>query len=106
LEHNHYCFVAFKPKPDKQEELAAVVAKHIHVLRSQNLVTDKAAYVMRAANGTVIEVFEWRSAEAIAEAHSNPAVQALWGEFAKVCDYVPLASLDEAGQMFAEFDAA
>ena len=101
-----FVIVAFKPKPDKQEELAALVAKHIHVLRSQNLVTDKAAYVMHAANGTVIEVFEWRAPEAIAEAHANPAVQTLWGEFANVCTYVPLASLDEAQQMFAEFDAA
>lgn len=101
-----FVIVAFKPKIDKQHELAAVVAKHIHVLRSENLVTDRNPYVMHSANGTVVEVFEWRSPEAIAEAHSNPAVLALWGEFAKVCDYVPLASLDEAQQMFAEFDAA
>ena len=101
-----FVIVAFKPKPDKRRELAAIVAKHLHVLRAENLVTDKAPYVMHAANGTVVEVFEWRSAEAIAEAHSNRAVQALWGEFADVCDYVPLASLDEAQQMFAEFDAA
>ena len=101
-----FVIVAFKPKPDKHQALAAVVAKHLHVLRAENLVTNKSPYVMHAANGTVIEVFEWRSAEAIVEAHSNPAVQALWGEFASVCDYVPLASLDEAQQMFAEFDAA
>ena len=61
---------------------------------------------MHAADGTVLEVFEWRSAEAIAQAHKSPAVQALWGEFASVCDYVPLASLAEAQQMFAEFNSA
>lgn len=101
-----FVIVAFKPKPGKEKALSAVVAKHVHVLRAENLVTDKAAYVMQAANGAVIEVFEWRSPEAIAEAHSNPAVQLLWEEFASVCSYVPLASLDEAQQMFAEFNAA
>ena len=101
-----FVIVAFKPKPGQSDALAAVVAKHLRVLRSENLVTDKAPYVMLAMNGTVVEVFEWRSSEAITAAHSNPAVQALWGEFASVCDYVPLASLDEAQRMFAEFDAA
>ncbi len=100
-----FVIVAFKPKPGQSEALAVVVAKHLEVLRAQNLVTDKAPYVMHAANGTVIEVFEWRSSDAITAAHANPAVQALWGEFAAVCEYVPLASLDEAQHMFAEFDA-
>ena len=30
---------------------------------------------MRAADGTIVEVFEWRSAEAIQQAHNNPAVR-------------------------------
>jgi hypothetical protein len=59
---------------------------------------------MQAADGTIVEVFEWRSAEAIQAAHANPAVQALWGEFGQACDYVPLSSLAEAHQMFAELE--
>ena len=74
-----FVIVAFKPKPGQSDALAAVVAKHLRVLRSENLVTDKAPYVMHAINGTVVEVFEWRSSEAITAAHSHPAVQALWG---------------------------
>lgn len=67
--------------------------------------TDKPAYVMRAADGSIVEVFEWRSAEAIQQAHSNPAIQALWAEFGAACDYTPLSKLAETHQMFAEFDA-
>ena len=100
-----FVIVAYRPKPGKEEGLATAVEKHLRVLRSENLVTDKAAHVMRAADGTVVEVFEWFSAEAIEKAHASPAVQALWSEFAAVCDYVPLASLPEAQQMFAEFEA-
>jgi hypothetical protein len=60
---------------------------------------------MRSSDGTILEVFEWRSSDAIKDAHSNPAVQALWGQFAEACDYTPLASLTESQQMFAEFES-
>jgi hypothetical protein len=32
----------------------------------------------QASDGTVIEVFEWKSQEAIAAAHTNPVVQKMW----------------------------
>jgi quinol monooxygenase YgiN len=100
-----FVIVAYTPKPGKAEQLLAAVKKHLQVLRAEKLVTDKPAHVMRAANGTIVEVFEWRSPEAVKQAHGNPAVQALWAEFEAACDYTPLAKLAEAQQMFAEFQA-
>ena len=97
--------VAYKPKPGKDRELIAAVHKHLEILREQDLVTNRPAHVMRAGDGTVVEVFEWLSADAIAQAHTNPAVQTLWQEFSEACDYVPLATLGEAQQLFAEFDS-
>jgi hypothetical protein len=97
--------VAYRPKPGKEDALLAAVKKHVGVLESEGLVTGRGAFVMRASDGTMVEVFEWRSAEAIRAAHANPAVLALWGEFGEACEYIPLASLGEAQQMFAEFDA-
>lgn len=97
--------VAYAPKPGMSEALESVVARHLDVLTAEGLVTDRPAHVMRAADGTIVEVFEWRSAEAIHQAHANPAVQALWGEFGAVCDYTPLAKLEEAQQLFAEFES-
>ena len=100
-----FVIVAYTPKPGKDQQLLAVVKKHLRVLHAEQLVTDRPGYVMRAGDGTIVEVFEWRSAEAITRAHANPAVQALWEEFGAACDYTPLARLKESGQMFAEFDA-
>ena len=100
-----FVIVAYQPKAGQEQALLAAVKKHLQVLRAAALVTNRPAYVMRAADGTVVEVFEWRSAAAIQQAHSNPAVQALWAEFSAVCNYVPLGKLAEAQQMFAEFDA-
>ena len=97
--------VAYTPKPGKEQQLLSVVQKHIDVLKTQSLVTDRPAYVMRAGDGTIVEVFEWRSAEAIEKAHANPAVLALWDEFGEACDFTPLSKLKEASDMFAEFEA-
>lgn len=100
-----FVVVAYTPKPGKETALLAAVKKHLDVLAAENLITDRPGCVMRASDGTIIEVFEWLSAEAIARAHSNPAVGALWAEFGEACVYTPLAKLDESQPMFAEFDA-
>jgi hypothetical protein len=96
--------VAYRPRPGQEEALLTAVKKHLGVLREEGLVTDRLGWVMRAADGTIVEVFEWRSAESIERAHANPVVQALWEDFGSVCDYVPLAELAETRQLFAEFD--
>ena len=100
----HFVIVAYKPKPGKELALNAAVAKHLRVLAAEQLVTDRPAYVMRCKDGTLVEVFEWLSAEAVERAHNNPAVLELWSEFESACEYVPLASLAESQQMFANFE--
>lgn len=99
-----YVIVAYRPREGQTAALDAAVAKHLDVLRARGLATDAPATTLRAKDGTVVEVFEWASADAIARAHQDPAVQALWAEFNAACEYVPLASLPEAAQMFAEFE--
>nr|UXE45603.1 hypothetical protein Hi04_10k_c5016_00012 [uncultured bacterium] len=99
-----FVIVNYVPKPGMSAALMATVHKHLQVLRAADLVTDRPAYVMRAADGSIVEVFEWRSAEAIATAHSTPEVQALWEEFGAACDYRPLKELAECQQLFAEFE--
>lgn len=99
-----FVIVAYAPKPGMDEALLAAVRKHLDVLRTEDLVTDRPAYAMRAADGTVLEIFEWRSAEAIARAHVSPAVHALWAEFGAACDYRPLSGLPECQNLFAEFE--
>ena len=94
---------AFKPKSGLENELLAVVDKHWWLLKAEGLVTDRTRYAMLAADGTIVEVFEWKSAEAIEQAHQNPAVLAIWKEFEAACDYVPIASLPESQRLFSEF---
>ena len=58
---------------------------------------------MRARDGTIVEVSEWKSPEAIDASHQNPNVHAMWNRFFEICDYVPLNSLAEVEEMFASF---
>ena len=95
----------YQPKEGQQAALKELVKRHLPVLREQDLVTERAPIIMQAKDGTILEVFEWKSAHAIEQAHTNPAVLALWEEFSEVCDYTPLAQLEEARAMFAEFDS-
>ena len=96
--------VAYRPKPGKEAELLAVVRSRVPTLRAEGLVTDRAPTMMRARDGTIIEVSEWKSREAIEAAHQNPNVLALWNRFFAVCDCVPLQTLAEAQEMFAGFE--
>lgn len=93
----------YKPKPGKSEALKQLMKTHLPRLKAEGLVTDRQSIIMEAKGGTIIEVFEWLSAEAIANAHTNPNVLKMWGEYAEVCDYVPLISVAEVGDLFAGF---
>lgn len=86
------------------DELERLTREHIPILRKEGLVTERAPYVMRASDGTIVEVFEWRSKDAIDQAHTNAEVIKLWGRYAAACDYVSLTSLAEANEMFATFE--
>jgi hypothetical protein len=100
-----FVIVGYRPKPGMADTLLAIVGRHWNVLRREALVSPRPAQLMRATDGTIVEVFEWLCAQSIERAHNNAAVQALWSEFAAVCEPVPLAQLPEAGQLFAEFDS-
>jgi quinol monooxygenase YgiN len=96
--------VAYRPKPGKEQELLAIVRSRVPTLRKEGLVTDRVPVLMRAKNGTLIEVSEWKSREAIDAAHKNPTVHAMWDKFFAVCDCVPLETLPESNEMFAGFE--
>jgi hypothetical protein len=91
------------PKPGCEAALLALTVEHVPYLRTLGLVTDRPHLAMRAKDGTIVEVFEWRDG-GTARAHEMPEIHALWQKFGAVCDYVPLLSLAEAANLFAMFE--
>ena len=94
----------YKPKPGCEEALLELVRNHLPPLRAGRLDTDRVSIVMRAVDGTIIEVFEWVSREAIAGAPGNPVVLDLWKRFEAVCTYVVPSNVAEFTKMFAHFE--
>src|SRR4051812_18092813 len=97
--------VAYRPKPGHEAELLELVRGRVPTLLKEGLVTDRAPVMMHARDGTIIEVSEWKSQQAIEEAHRNPRVLAMWDKFFAVCECVPLKTVPEAETMFAGFEA-
>jgi hypothetical protein len=93
----------YRPKPGKETALLAETRAHWSTLKGEGLVTDRTPIIGKAGDGTVVEVFEWVSAQAIEAAHTNPVVGRMWERYAEVCDYVPIAEVQEAGQLFSSF---
>lgn len=98
--------VAYRPKPGKEPELLPLVRSRVPTLHKEDLVTERVPVIMRARDGTIIEVSEWKSREAIDAAHKNPKVLEMWKKFFEICDCVQLNTLDEAKEMFAGFEPA
>lgn len=99
----HVVIACYKPKAGCQGALRDLMRTHVERLRAEDLATDREPILMQATDGTYIEVFEWCSEHAMQRAHSNLAVQAMWSEYAEVCDYVPLSTISEATQLFSGF---
>lgn len=94
--------VAYKPKPGCEEKLVELAIEHVPFLRRLKLATQLPALVLQATDGVIVEIFEWADG-AMSAAHSHPEVQALWRDYEQVCEYVPLDTLPEASEMFAQF---
>lgn len=97
--------VGYRPKKGKEDHLKELMKTHVPILREQGLATNRASIVASAGDGTIVEVFEWNSKEAIESAHTNPAVLEMWSEYSEVCDYTPVAELPESADMFMELQA-
>ena len=93
----------YRPNEGLTAELLDCVRDHLPLLRAQGLVTDREPVIMQAEDGSLIEIFEWRSEAAVEQAHNNPAVLALWERFGACCNYTPLAGLEESHHPFAHF---
>ncbi|HTS29765.1 MAG TPA: hypothetical protein VMH81_28035 [Bryobacteraceae bacterium] len=94
----------YKPHAGCEGALLELVRNHLPPLRAEGLVTDRPSIVMRTADGTIVEVFEWASQDAIAAAHHNPAVLELWKRFEAVCTYEIPSNLAEFQKMFSHFE--
>jgi hypothetical protein len=96
----------YRAKSGKLAELETLVKTHYTTLKEYGLATDRAPFIGRASDGTLVEIFEWVSAEASRKAHDHPAVAKIWEAMGVVCDFLSLDQLPEAKRPFPHFQTA
>lgn len=94
----------YKPKPGQDAAVLALIQRHVPTLRQEGLATDHPVLLMKAADGSLVEIASWKSEDAARSAHANPRVMELWGAFAACCDFQPLRNLAETQKEFAHFE--
>jgi hypothetical protein len=97
-------FALYRPRPGKDADLRRLIAQHLPVLRRLELVTDRPALLVRAKDGTYVEVFEWRTSESATLAHQHPEVAKVWEAMGEIADFPALESLAEAKERFSHFE--
>ena len=95
--------VAYEPLPGKKEALEELAKEHWSRLNHLGFVSSREPIIVQAANGSIVEVFGWKSKEAMNKAHGSPEIREMWEEYAKVCTYIPVGKLEEANNLFSEF---
>ncbi|WP_020529272.1 hypothetical protein [Flexithrix dorotheae] len=95
--------IGYKPFAGKKKELKDLMKNHWLILSNEGLVSNRKSIMMEAKDGTIIEVFGWKSKKAIESAHQNEAVQKMWAEFSEVCEFVPVGKIKESLELFSEF---
>ena len=51
----------YKPHKNKENGLQELISKHIPILKSNNLITNRKPILVQSNNGIYIEIFEWKS---------------------------------------------
>ena len=96
---------AVRPKAGHRESVRGLFDRHTQALRQAGLITDRAPILLWSTKDEVfIESFEWKSVEHSRRAEATPDILAIWSEFARVADFVPLATLSETANTFAHFE--
>ena len=95
----------YRPKPGKQAELLEVLRDHVQTLRMLGFAAGHARTLMTAADGTVIEIFQWDSEDASRKAHDHPEVRKIWKRIEDLAACVPIGTVAEAAKPFSPFQS-
>ncbi len=94
----------YRPRPGRDDELRALIRERPSIMRRLGYLTDREHLVLQAADGTLIELSEWISSDAIDRAHGDREVLAIWDRFDEVCEYLAPAAVGGMDAPFPIFE--
>lgn len=95
----------YKPHDGNDEALRDLIRQHLPALRKYELATDRPSMLMRARDGTYLEIFEWVSADSSERAHQHPAIAKIWEGMGALGDMPTLSQLEETTRPFPHFES-
>ena len=79
----------FRVVPGKIDEFRALLARHWVVLRQLELVEDSPHMILegidKGVEGDLVQIFAWKSKEAVDKAHHAPEIRAIWAPMGELC---------------------
>lgn len=96
-------FALYRPKPGQDAALREQIALHMPSLRKYELVTDRESILVRAKDGTYIEIFEWADGDSSRQAHEHPAIAKIWEAMGACADLISISELAESRHPFSHF---
>ena len=93
---------AYRPKRST-DELLRLLGEDLATLRRRGHVTDRPAPVACTQNGELLVALEWSSEHAVADAHADPEVLAVWERKTLVADYIAPDAVAGADIPFARW---
>ena len=93
---------------ENEKALLKLMPKKRRYFLKAGYATRRAPILLRSRENPeiLIEILEWKSDDAVAKAHKDPKVRAIWDEMAKLCKKMGkgLNELPELGTPFPHFD--
>lgn len=92
---------AWRPRPGMGRRLRAELRDHHAMLWSEGLATDRQPILAETADGSIIEIMEWASTAAIAQAAMNERVAEFVDRMAAVARPTALGALQQGRDAMA-----
>jgi hypothetical protein len=89
-------FVLYRAKPGKLGQLRAKLGGHAPVLRQKGLLSEQPEIIIDLGEACFMEIVEWKSEDSAERAHDMPEVQAIWGAFGELADFVSFSDLPKS----------
>jgi heme-degrading monooxygenase HmoA len=94
---------AYRPRPEASGRLLEFFAEELATLRGRGHVTERPAPIVRTDGGDYLVVLEWSSEQAVAAAHEDAEVLAVWERKAELVEYIAPRELAGSDIPFARW---
>ena len=96
--------VGYRPFPGRTDLVVSILLEIYEAMQRAGLITARRPWIMRSEDGNVVAAFEMTDQYSFAASEKLRDVSVLRARLMGVAERLPLASLAESGQPYAEFE--